>query len=159
MVMRRALAVSVAVLVGLALPAAAACRPAVVVLRGEGGQARFAVEVAQTEEARARGLMFRDRLPRSSGMLFVYPEPIRATFWMKNTLIPLDMIFADASGRVTRVHAMAVPGDETLIDGGPGVRAVLEINGGLAARLGIAAGSEMQHPAFAAGDPAWPCDD
>lgn len=136
----------------------AACRPDAVELRGPWGQARFAVEVADDAAERARGLMFRESLPRSSGMLFVYEGPQRATFWMKNTLIPLDMVFLDPEGRVLGVHAMARPGDETIIDGGPGVRAVLEINGGLAARLGIAAGSELRHPAFAEGPPAWPCD-
>lgn len=138
--------------------AEAACRPDAVELRGPWGQARFAVEVADDAAERARGLMFRESLPRSSGMLFVYEGPQRATFWMKNTLIPLDMVFLDPAGRVLGVHAMARPGDETIIDGGPGVRAVLEINGGLAARLGIAEGSELRHPAFAEGPPAWPCD-
>jgi uncharacterized membrane protein (UPF0127 family) len=149
-----------ALLALLLLPgmAEAACRPDAVELRGPWGQARFAVEVADDAAERARGLMFRESLPRSSGMLFVYEGPQRATFWMKNTLIPLDMVFLDPAGRVLGVHAMARPGDETIIDGGPGVRAVLEINGGLAARLGIAAGSELRHPAFAEGPPAWPCD-
>jgi uncharacterized membrane protein (UPF0127 family) len=81
----------------------------------------------------------------------------RWQFWMKNTLIPLDMIFADAAGRVTRVHAMAVPGDETPVEGGAGVQFVLEINGGLAERLGIAPGAELRHPAIGDGA-AWPCD-
>ncbi len=89
-------------------------------------------------------------------MLFVYEAPKRAQFWMKNTLIPLDMIFADSTGRVTRVHSDAVPQDETVIDGGEGVQYVLEINGGLAARLGIAPGALMRHPAIAGA--AWACD-
>ena len=72
-------------------------------------------------------------------MLFVYEGPRRVAFWMKNTLIPLDMIFADATGRVTRVHANAVPLDETPIDGGEGVQFVLEINGGLADAAGAGA--------------------
>jgi uncharacterized membrane protein (UPF0127 family) len=149
-----------ALLLALLLPGAAeaACRPDTVELRGPWGQARFAVELADDPAERARGLMFRESLPQSSGMLFVYEAPQRATFWMKNTLIPLDMVFLDPSGRVLGVHAMARPGDETIIDGGPGVLGVLEINGGLAARLGIAEGSELRHPAFAAGPAAWPCD-
>jgi uncharacterized membrane protein (UPF0127 family) len=92
-------------------------------------------------------------------MLFVYPAPQRASFWMKNTLIPLDMIFADATGRVTRVHSNAVPGDETPIDGGEGVSFVLEINGGLARRLGIAPGAELRHPAVDPDTAAWPCEE
>jgi uncharacterized protein len=90
-------------------------------------------------------------------MLFVYPAPQPATFWMANTLIPLDMIFADEKGVVRRVHSMAVPGDLTSISGGPGVLAVLEINGGLASRLGIVPGSELRHPALDQTIAAWPC--
>jgi hypothetical protein len=138
--------------------AAAACRADEVTLRlAGGGQARFAVEVADDAAERSRGLMFRDRLPRSAGMLFLYETPQRASFWMKNTLIPLDMIFMDATGTVTRVHARAVPQDTTPIDGGAGVAAVLEINGGLAAALGITAGAVLRHPAIDQRIAAWPC--
>jgi hypothetical protein len=144
-------------LLAIAGAAEAECREDRVDLRGPGGQARFTVDVAGTAEERARGLKFRDSLPRSAGMLFVYPEPQPVSFWMKNTLIPLDMIFADASGVVTRVHAMAVPQDTTSISGGPGVKVVLEINGGLAARLGIAPGSVLRHPSLDPATAAWPC--
>jgi uncharacterized membrane protein (UPF0127 family) len=136
--------------------ALAECRPDQVELRGPGGQARFTVEVADDDAERSRGLMFRESMAQSAGMLFIYESPRRAQFWMKNTLIPLDMIFADARGVVTRVHSNAVPKDLTTIDGGEGVRFVLEINGGLAKRLGIAPGSEMRHPAIEA--PVWACD-
>ena len=149
------LAVCLAVLAG---PVAAACAPDRVELKGPRGIARFTVEVADTDATRSRGLMFRERMASSAGMLFVYPRPGRAVFWMKNTLIPLDMIFADATGVVRRVHANAIPHDETPIDGGEGVLAVLEINGGLARRLGIEPGSVMRHPAFAGGPAAWPCE-
>ena len=132
------------------------CRPDQVDLRWEGGQARFGVEVADDDAERSLGLMGRESMRASAGMLFVYDSPRRATFWMKNTLIPLDMIFADATGRVTHVHAMAQPLDETVIDGGEGVKYVLEINGGLAKRLGIAPGAELRHPAIA--NPVWPCE-
>jgi hypothetical protein len=121
-----------------------------------GATARFAVEVADDAAERNRGLMFREHLPTSAGMLFIYERPQRASFWMKNTLIPLDMVFADAAGRVTRVHEGAVPGDLTVIDGGEGVQFVLEINARLAARLGIGPGAVMRHPAIA--DAAWPCE-
>jgi uncharacterized protein len=113
---------------------AAPCDVASVDLRSGDAVARFSVEVADTDEERALGLMNRDKLAGSSGMLFVYETPRRASFWMKNTLIPLDMIFADTSGRVTRVQPMAKPLDLTPIDGGDDVRFVLEINGGLAKR-------------------------
>jgi hypothetical protein len=137
--------------------AAGACSPARVDLRGEGLRQSFAVEVADDTAERAQGLMFRESLPPDQGMLFVYEAPKRAGFWMKNTLVALDMIFADEAGRVTRVHADAVPGDETHIDGGDGVKFVLEINAGLAARLGIVPGVEMRHPAIGAAA-AWPCE-
>ena len=141
----------------LAHPAAAACAPDAVDIRGPFGQARFNVELADTPDERAKGLMFREAMPRASGMLFLYPVPQRAQFWMKNTLIPLDMVFIDAAGRVARVHPDARPQDLTPIDGGEGVAAVLEINGGLAARLGLAAGDELRHPAFDGPAAAWPC--
>lgn len=136
----------------------AACAPDVVELRGPSGQQRFTVEVADDGAERAQGLMFRESMPSSAGMLFVYEEPQAVSFWMKNTLIPLDMIFADETGRVTRVHSNAIPGDTTPIQGGEGVRFVLEINGGLAARMGIAEGSELRHPAIAQGSAVWPCE-
>jgi len=139
-------------------PAFAACTPDVVEIRGTFGQARFSVEVADTGTERAEGLMFRESLPTSGGMLFVYAAPQRASFWMKNTLIPIDMIFADPTGRVTRVHSNAVPQDTTPIDGGEGVSTVLEINGGLAAKLGIAPGAELRHPSLDAAVAAWPCE-
>ena len=137
--------------------ATAACSPDTLFLRGDFGTARFSVAVADTGPKRSRGLMF-EKMARSQGMLFVYPRPQSVAFWMKNTLIPLDMIFADASGVVQRVHANAVPGDLTGIPGGDGIQYVLEINGGLSAQLGIEAGAQMQHPAIDQAQAAWPCD-
>jgi uncharacterized membrane protein (UPF0127 family) len=149
----------IAVLLATAPGAVAAqgCSPGAVELRGEWGEARFNVEIADDPEERAKGLMNRPSMPRSSGMLFIYDAPQRATFWMKNTLIPLDMIFLGPDGRVTRVHENAKPRDLTTIDGGPGVQAVLEINGGMARALGIEAGSELRHPAMDQSQAAWPC--
>jgi len=140
-------------------PATAACVAERVDLRWPDGRESFAVELADEPEERSRGLMFRSQMDPASGMLFVYESPRRAQFWMKNTLIPLDMIFADATGRVTKVHANAIPGDLTPIDGGPGVVFVLEINGGLAARIGITPGAELRHPAIAPKIAVWPCDE
>lgn len=137
--------------------AGADCPADAISLRGPGGTARFSVEVADDPAERAQGLMNRPSLPASAGMLFLYPEPQRASFWMRNTLIPLDMIFMDEAGRVTRVHENAVPLDETPIDGGPGVAAVLEINGGLARRLGIVPGTEARHPGLDQAAAVWPC--
>ena len=150
----------VLILLAALLPgvAGAACAPETVELRGPSGVARFNVEVADDPAEQARGLMFRDKMATSAGMLFVFPAPKHASFWMKNTLIPLDMIFVDATGTVTWVHPQAVPGDESPIDGGDGVAMVLEINGGLAARLGIVPGAELRHPAVAQAGAVWPCD-
>jgi uncharacterized protein len=136
--------------------ASASCAPDRLDLRWEGGRESFAVELADTPEERSKGLMFRQNLDPSAGMLFVYEKPRRAQFWMKNTLIPLDIVFADATGTVTLVHPNAVPGDLTPIDGGGDVAFVLEINAGLAAKLGLTPGAEMRHPAI--GDrAAWAC--
>ncbi|MBL4917307.1 DUF192 domain-containing protein [Szabonella alba] len=140
--------------------ALADCAPGQVEVRlAGGGSARFSVELADTPQSRAQGLMFRESMPKSRGMLFIYESPQRAVFWMKNTLIPLDMIFADATGLVTHVHSNAVPHDETGIDGGDGVLAVLEINGGLARRMGIGPGAALRHPAFDPATAAAPCND
>ncbi len=150
----------IALLVWLSLTgtvALAECSDTRIALRGPWGQAGFAVEIADTNASRARGLMFRETLPRFSGMLFVYDRPHRARFWMKNTLIPLDMIFLDQHGVVVSVHPMAEPHSLEPIDGGSGVLVVLEINGGLAETLGIAIGSEASHPAFGE-DAQWVCE-
>lgn len=138
--------------------AALACAPDQVELRGDFGQARFTVELADDPQERSQGLMFRESLPMSAGMLFVYDAPQRAVFWMRNTLIPLDMIFLDATGQVVKIHENAVPLDETGIDGGPDVLAVLEINGGLSRRLGLREGAELRHPALDQAIAAWACD-
>ncbi|MGO4909671.1 DUF192 domain-containing protein [Pseudorhodobacter sp. W20_MBD10_FR17] len=145
----------------LASPAAvwAGCAPDQVEIRlTNGGMARFSVEVADDPAERAKGLMFREEMASSAGMVFFYERPQHAVFWMKNTLIPLDMIFADSTGLVKHVHANAIPHDETGIDGGTDILAILEINGGLAKKLGITAGSVMRHPDFKQNSASWPCD-
>lgn len=138
-------------------PGIADCAPDRVDLRGDWGQARFTVEVADEPAERSQGLMNRPSMPMGAGMLFLYERPQRATFWMRNTLIPLDMIFMDPTGTVTHIHENAVPLDETTIDGGTGVLAVLEINGGLASRLGVDVGSQLRHPGLEQSGAAWPC--
>lgn len=132
------------------------CAPHEVYLRGDWGTARFSIEVADTIGTRSKGLMHREALARSAGMLFVFGREAPVSFWMRNTLIPLDMIFIDEDGIVTRVHENAVPLDETQIPSGGPVLAVLEVNGGLARALGIEAGSQVLHPAFGP-EAAWAC--
>jgi len=137
--------------------AQAACVEDRLELRGDWGMARFRVEVADDVQERATGLMFRETMAAQAGMLFVYESPQSVAFWMENTLIPLDMIFADATGTVTRIHENAIPRDRTPIPGGDNIQYVLEINGGRAAALGITVGSQIQHPAIDPELAAWPC--
>jgi uncharacterized protein len=153
----RRLAALVAILFVAATAGQADCAPDRLDLRDGETLLRFDVEVVDTEASRARGLMFRESMDRFDGMLFVYERTGPVAFWMKNTLIPLDMLFFDEDGVLTRVHENAVPGDLTPIPGGDAVRYVLEINGGLADTLGIAAGAEMRHPAVLQDEAAWPC--
>ncbi len=119
--------------------------------------AAFDIELVDTNETRAKGLMFREELARFAGMLFIYEQSQSVSFWMRNTLIPLDMIFMDQTGLVVNVHSNAIPMDETSIFGGDNILAVLEVNGGLAVKLGIQAGARLQHPAFDQDIAAWPC--
>lgn len=143
----------------VAAPAAlAACRDDVVELRGDWGTARFRVELAQTPAERAQGLMNREEMAPGAGMLFIYPRPQPSIgFWMRNTLIPLDILFFDAAGVLKRRHIMAEPLDETMLPGGPGIQYVLEVNGGIARDMGIGEGSELRHPAIDQAGAAWPC--
>ncbi|MEO0391153.1 MAG: DUF192 domain-containing protein [Pseudomonadota bacterium] len=146
---------AVVVFILLAVPAWSACRDSTIELRGDWGQARFTVEVADTPELQSRGLMFRERMAQSAGMLFVYPRPRQLTFWMRNTLFELDILFIDPDGVVQHIHHRAQPLDETLIEGGRGLQAALEINGGLARRMGIDIGTQVRHPALP--DAHWQC--
>jgi uncharacterized protein len=145
-----------AALAALGTGAWAECRDDLVTIRGGFGEAAFTVEIADDPAEQAQGLMHVESMPTFEGMLFVYPSPRQTAFWMENTLIPLDMLFADGTGTITRIHANAVPMDRTPIPGGDAVQYVLEINGGLAERLGIAEGDAMQHPVIGEGA-ALPC--
>ena len=109
---------------------------------------RFKVELAETQAQQAQGLMFRRQMAPDAGMLFIYPKPQIAAFWMKNTFIPLDMLFIAADGRIVHIHPNATPQSEATITTPQPVKAVLEINGGLAARLGIRVGDVARHAAF-----------
>ena len=99
---------------------------------------KFRVEIARTEAEQARGLMFRESLPDDGGMIFPMKPPRDASFWMKNTVIPLDMIFIRADGTIARIAAETVPYSLEPVDSGEPVAAVLELAGGKAAALGIA---------------------
>lgn len=134
-----------------------ACDPQTVYLKGDWGQAQFSVELADDPKEQAQGLMHREKMALSAGMYFIYETPRRTSFWMRNTLIPLDMLFVDAQGVVQHIHDSAVPLDETPIPSRSVVLSVLEINGGLSKRLGITVGSQVRHPAHSDWSPVWPC--
>jgi uncharacterized protein len=110
------------------------------------GDFTFTVEIADDGAERAKGLMFRDHLAADAGMLFDYGQEQLASFWMQNTLIPLDMIFIGADGVVKNIHVNARPLDTTSIPSEFPVRFVLEIPGGRSAEIGLAVGDEMDHP-------------
>lgn len=98
---------------------------------------RFTVELARTEAEQARGLMFRTELAPDRGMLFPYSPPQPVAFWMKDTLIPLDMIFIRADGSIDRIAENTVPESMEPVASGGAIAAVLEVAGGTAARLNI----------------------
>lgn len=127
------------------------------------GIVEFQVEIADSPAERERGLMYRDDLPAGSGMLFVYDAPRQVSFWMRNTFIPLDLIFMDESGTIRHIHPNARPMDETPIPGAtigdprPERQLILEIGGGEAARLGLAPGQPMATSQLDQAKAAWPC--
>lgn len=112
------------------------------------GPQRFRVELADNDQSRARGMMFRTSMPPDAGMLFDFKQEQMASFWMRNTLLPLDMLFIKADGTILNIHQRAIPRDETGINSDGPVRAVLEVNGGTASRLGIRACDKVEHAIF-----------
>ena len=142
---------------GGTIPAATAAEPAagqqrseVVLVTQSGGRFTFAVEIADNAAEKRRGLMFRNKMESNQGMLFLYRPATDVAIWMKNTLLPLDIIFIDASGRISRIEADAVPLSETNLRSGGPVGAVLEINGGMARYLGVSVGDRVVYA------PRWP---
>ncbi|MEN2991782.1 DUF192 domain-containing protein [Tistrella sp. BH-R2-4] len=115
----------------------------------DGGKVRmFQVEVARTSEARSMGLMFRSELDADHGMLFIFAEGTSPTMWMRNTYVPLDMLFLDAEGVVVDVAADTTPLSDTPIASKTPARAVLELNAGTARLLGIRPGDLVVHADF-----------
>lgn len=108
-----------------------------------GGRHTFSVEVARSEAEQAKGLMFRTAMGANEGMLFIRNPPDRASFWMRNTVIPLDIVFIGQDRRILNIAANAVPYDETPLSSAGIAAAVLELNGGRAAQLGIKAGDKV----------------
>ena len=108
----------------------------------------FSVEVMRTPAQHARGLMFRRYMPDDRGMLFDFGRNEVVNMWMKNTYIPLDMVFVSREGRVVAIAADTEPLSERTISSGAPVWAVVELNAGAAARMGLAVGDAVRHPLF-----------
>ena len=121
-------------------------------IRTAKGPRRFTVEVAATPAQQATGLMFRREMVADHGMIFPFPEPRVASFWMKDTYLPLDLVFIRADGTIESVGD-GVPLDETPVGSGEEVTSVLELNGGTAERLGIAPGDRVESQALRAARP------
>ena len=113
----------------------------------------FKIWIADDEQRRSRGLMFVKHLAAEDGMLFVYPQPQPIAMWMKNTFVPLDMLFVAADGKVARVVENTKPQSLATIESGSPVLGVVELAAGSAARLKIAAGAQVIHPVFSASKP------
>ncbi|WP_370693822.1 DUF192 domain-containing protein [Methylobacterium sp. NEAU K] len=112
------------------------------------GPKRFEVEVMRDDAGRSRGLMFRRHMAPEHGMLFDFERIEPVTMWMKNTYLPLDMVFIRPDGTVSRIAADTEPLSTAIIPSGSPVVAVLELNAGTAAKLGIQAGDRVEHPMF-----------
>ncbi|PSC05674.1 hypothetical protein SLNSH_06750 [Alsobacter soli] len=113
-----------------------------------GGPRAFEVEVMRTEQERAKGLMFRRYMPEDRGMLFDFKETQPVMMWMKDTFIPLDMVFIRKDGTIARIAENTEPHSTRTISSGEPVYAVLEINAGVSAKLGMKPGDAVQHPLF-----------
>jgi hypothetical protein len=119
-------------------------------IRSSGGVHRFDVEIADTPQARSFGLMYRDSLAADAGMLFDFREDREVAFWMKNTPIPLDMLFIRRDGVIAHIAADTVPFSEELVPSRAVVRFVLEVPAGTSAELGIAPGDFVMSPTISA---------
>jgi uncharacterized protein len=143
-----------AILLGTALPGGAA-EPQLqqfptshLMIVSATGPHRFNVELAETPGQMEQGLMFRRSLASDAGMLFDFKQPTVATMWMRNTLIPLDMLFVDQRGLIVNIAQRAVPESDQTIAAAAPVRAVIELNGGTAERLGIQPGDRVLNTIF-----------
>jgi uncharacterized membrane protein (UPF0127 family) len=131
-----------------AAPPSRAADPHTLEIASKSGVHVFSVEIADTEAAREKGLMYRKSLPEGTGMLFDFKEEAPVGFWMQNTYIPLDMIFIRADGHILRIAENTEPLSTRIIPSGGPVLAVLEVIGGTARKMGIAPGDRVAHPIF-----------
>jgi uncharacterized membrane protein (UPF0127 family) len=140
-------------LAGMVLIAGAASRASAtdggtLEIASKSGVHAFAVELAVTDEERAKGLMFRKEVPEGRGMLFDFKHEQPVSMWMKNTYVSLDMLFIRDDGRIARIAERTEPMSERIIASGVPVRAVLEVVAGTARKLGIAPGDRVAYPIF-----------
>jgi uncharacterized membrane protein (UPF0127 family) len=127
-------------------PGAIAAGNGTLVLKTDSGRHSFTIELANTPAERALGLMYRRALPADAGMLFLYDKPQPLTMWMRNTFIPLDMVFIGVDGKVHRIESRTEPFSTQLISSEGAVQGVLELNAGTAANIGLKAGDEVVYP-------------
>lgn len=118
------------------------------IITSNGSKHNFLVEVARTEEEKKIGLMFRKTLSKNAGMLFLYKREALRLMWMKNTFIPLDILFIDKKGVIKRVVKRTIPHSLATISSRKSVLAVLELRGGITSSLEIKKGDRIEHPAF-----------
>ena len=138
-------------LAGSAVPTQAASTLEKLVIETANGPRTYQIEVMRTEAERERGLMLRPFMPADRAMLFDFGKVDKVAMWMKDTLIPLDMLFIRQDGTIARIAAMTEPMSERIIPSGEPVLAVLEINGGQAAHFGIGEGDIVRHKLFGNG--------
>jgi uncharacterized protein len=148
MPLRRHLLVFVLLLVALPAWALENFATSELTIQTGAGPQKFSIELALSDAQMEQGLMFRRSMPANAGMLFDFKRPTNVTMWMKNTVLPLDMLFLDERGRIIDIHERAVPYSTDVIAGRAPARYVVELNGGTAARLGIKPGDQITSPYF-----------
>ncbi|MCC6470211.1 MAG: DUF192 domain-containing protein [Alphaproteobacteria bacterium] len=149
--MNRRAFIALAACIALAAPAAAVVtfEKSELTIESDGKSHHFTIEIARTPEQSQQGLMFRAKMAADAGMLFLYDPPQPVSMWMYQTILPLDMLFIGADGKVVNIRERAVPGStDTIPSAGP-VRAVLELNGGTVARLKLKPGDRVRHAEIA----------
>lgn len=127
-------------------PGALAFGSGTLTLKTDSGPHSFNIEIANTNGERALGLMYRRELPADAGMLFLYDPPQPITMWMRNTILSLDMIFIGANGKVHRIESHTEPFSTDMISSDGAVQGVLEVNAGIAAKIGLKTGDEVVFP-------------